>query len=436
MRAWFIAACLLAVSARASALGLVDVYNLAKQNDPVYASALAAYKAGMEKLPQARSALLPSVNLTALAARYDNSLGSPIAKDYSYTSPSLTLSLTQPLFRKQNLDQLEQARLQTRIAEAQLSYARQNLVLRTAQAYFDVLQAQDALATLQAQKAAIAEQLALAKKSFEVGTATVVDTHEAQASYDSTVAQEIAAENDLEVKRAALDRLIMAETPPELAPLSKSAQVLLPRPDDLTSWVKQARESSLPVVMNQSSREIAKREVARQRDGYLPNVDLAASYTDTKNGVVSGASGVDSHGSMIGVQLQWNLFQGGATHSLVREATANLEKADADLDNARRQAALDARQAYLGVISGNARVNALKQVRAAADTQLQSTKLGREVGVRTSVDVLNSEQQLYGAERDLAAARYAALMSGLNLKAAAGSLSEGDLPALDALLVK
>lgn len=432
-----VAACMMAFAGQAGAQGLLDIYNLAKQNDPTFASALASYKASMEKVPQARSNLLPSVNLSAQFAKYNTSTtSSTFSRDYSYTSPSLSLNLTQPLFRKQNLDVLEQAKLQTLIAEAQLNYSRQNLMLRTAQAYFDVLQAQDNLSTARAQKAAIAEQLALAQKSFEVGAATIVDTHEAQASYDSTVAQEIAAENDLEVKRAALSKLIGREAPLDLDPLNKDAGVLLPEPANMTSWVKQAEESSLQVVAAQSNLEIARREEIRQKDGYLPNVDLVGSYSNSKNGMVSGVSGVDSHSTVVGVQMQWNLFQGGATRSLIREASANLEKANSDLDNTRRQTALDTRQAYLGVVSGDAKVKALKQVVVSRKTQLSSTKLGLEVGVRTAVDVLDAEQQLYGAERDLAAARYAALISGLNLKAAAGSLSEADLPPLEALLVK
>jgi outer membrane protein len=176
--------------------------------------------------------------------------------------------------------------------------------------------------------------------------------------------------------------------------------------------------------------------VAKQNAGYQPTLDLAASYGETRNGVTGNVTGINSHSAVIGLQLGWNLYQGGATRSLVRQAVANQERARFDLDNARRQAMLDTRQAFLGVVSGNARVAALQQVVVSSETQLKSTQLGQEVGVRTAVDVLNSEQQLYGAERDLAAARYAALMSGLNLKAAAGSLTEADLASVNGLLVK
>jgi len=416
---------------QADAANLTDIYRLAQQNDAVYASAQAAYQAGMEKLLQARSLLLPSLNLAAGLNHYETDTN--VSDPKHYTSPGLTLTLIQPLYRKQNLEALEQARLQVQAVEAQLKLARQSLILRTAQAYFDVLQAQDNLATAQAQKAAIAQQLAQARKSFEVGAATIVDSHEAQASFDATVALEIAAGNDLEVKRRTLEKLIMAEAP-KLDPLASNVAAPRPQPDDMNAWVKQAEVDSLSVVVGLANAEVARREVARQNAGYLPTLDLAVSYGLTNNTVVGSVSGVDSRSAAIGLQLGWNLYQGGATRSLVREAVANQEKARFDLENARRQAALDTRQAYLGVVSGDARVAALQQAVVSSETQLKSTKLGQEVGVRTAVDVLNAEQQLHSAQRDLAAARYAALISGLNLKAAAGVLSEADMQALDALL--
>lgn len=412
----------------AEAANLSDIYGQARKNDALYASAQAAYKAGLERLPQGRSLLLPSVNLSANVRHVDSDSSSG-----NYTSQGATLALTQPIYRKQNLEALEQAKLQVQVVENQLKLAEQDLMLRTAQAYFDVLLAQDNLATAEAQKTAIAEQLALAKKSFEVGAATIVDTHEAQARYDATVAEEIASRNDLDVKRRTLEKLILAAAP-KLAVLADKVTVSLPQPNDMDSWAGQAREHSLNVAVNQSLAEIARREVARQRGGYLPTVDLTASYSDSRNGSVGGVSGVDSQSAAIGVELAWNLYQGGATGSLVREAVANKERAGFDLDNATRQAELDARQAFLGVVSGEARVRALEQAVVSGEAQLKSTRLGQEVGVRTAVDVLNAQQLLFSARRDLASARYSSLISGLRLKAVSGGLTEADLQAVDALL--
>ena len=421
----------LAVSG-AEAANLGDIYQQARKNDAVYAAAYAAYKAGLEKLPQGRALLYPSVNLSASARHSETD--SSLSGNNSSTPYGVTLALNQPLYRKQNLETYEQAKLQVLLAEQQLKLAEQDLILRVAQAYFAVLEAQDNVATAEAQKAAIAEQLALAKRSFEVGAATIVDTHEAQARYDATSAQEIAARNDLEVKRRALEKLILAEAP-GLARLMDKASVSLPEPNDMAAWVRQAETGSLAVAASQTADEIARREIDKQRGGHLPTLDLAASYSDTRNtSTTLGGTNVDTQTAQIGVELAWNLYQGGATSSRIREAVANQEKARFELDNARRQAVLDTRQAYLGVLSGDARVKALEQAVISSETQLKSTKLGLEVGVRTGVDVLNAQQQLFSAQRDLAAARYAALLSGLQLKAAAGSLGEDDLKAIDALL--
>jgi outer membrane protein len=417
----------------AAAANLGDIYQQARKNDAVYAAAYAAYKAGLEKLPQGKALLYPTINLSANARHIETD--SSLTSGWYSTDPyGFSVALSQPLYRKQNLESYEQAKLQALLAEQQLKLAEQDLFLRVAQAYFAVLEAQDNLTTAQAQKAAIAEQLALAKRSFEVGAATIVDTHEAQARYDATTAQEIAARNDLEVKQRSLERLIMAQAP-ALARLIDKAAVRLPEPNDMTAWVQQAETGSLGVAASQTAEEIARREIDKQRGGHLPNLDLAASYRDSRNTTTTvGGSSVDVQEALIGLELVWNLYQGGATDSRVREAVANQEKARFELDNARRQAALDARQAYLGVLSGDARVRALEQAVVSSEAQLKSTKLGLEVGVRTGVDVLNAQQQLFTAQRDLASARYAAILSGLQLKAAAGSLGEADLRAIDTLL--
>ncbi len=407
------------------------IYQLARDNDARYAAAKQAYKAGQEKLPQGKALLRPNVNLSA-NLRY-NDTQSSLSGSSNYESHGFTLALVQPLYRKQNLESYEQAKLQALLAEQQLKVAQQDLILRTANAYFDVLLAQDALATVQAQKQAFTEQLGQAKKSFEVGVATITDTHEAQARYDLTTAQEIAAQNDLEVKRRALEKLIGREAP-SLARLSETAKMILPQPGNMDAWVQQAEESSLAVVLNQTALETARREVEKQRGGRLPTLDLSASYADNRNVAVSGVTGIDTKAAVLGLELGWNLYQGGAIDSRVREAVANQEKARYDLDDARRQAVLDARQGFLGVYSGDARVRALEQALVSSEAQLKSTKLGLEVGVRTRVDVLNAQQQLFTTRRDLAAARYQTVLAGLQLKAAAGTLTEDDLKAVDALL--
>jgi len=402
---------------------LNDIYQLARANDAEFASAQASYRAGMEKLPQGKALLRPSIGFSANLRENDTDSAG------SYGSHQYGLSLSQPLFRKQNLETYEQTKLQVQQAEQTLKVAEQNLQLRVAQAYFAVLQAQDVLATAQAQKQAFAEQLAQARKSFEVGVVTITDTHEAQARYDLTNAQEIAAQNDLEVKRRSLEKYINSESP-ELARLSEAARLALPEPNNMDAWVKQAESDSLLVALSQIAQEVARREVSKQKGGHLPTLDLAASYGGNRNATLTGST----KAGYIGLEFALPLYQGGATESRVRESIALQDKARSDLDNARRQARLDARQGFLGVISGEAQAKALEQALVSSEAQLRSTKLGLEVGVRTRVDVLNSQQQLYSTRRDLATARYQTLVAGLQLKAAAGILNEDDLKAVDTLL--
>lgn len=431
MRAILISMLLALGSYSASAANLTELYKLARQHDPVFASAYADYKAGLEQLPQSRALLWPTAGLSGNLRH--NETDSSVSGNNSYDSHGFGLSMQLPLYRKQNLETYEQGKLQVLLAESQLKVAEQDLILRVASAYFDVLQAQDNLATSEAQKKAIAEQLAQAKFSFDVGAATITDTHEAQARFDLARAQEITAKNDLDVKSQALEKLIMGPLPP-LAQLDPATQVPPPNPDDMTRWVDLAKESSLAVSASRTAAELARREVAKQRAGNLPTVDMVASYTDSRNGSLGSASGVDSKNALLGLELAWTFYQGGAVESRIREALAKQDKARFDLENALLQAALDARTAYLGVMSGNARIQALSQAVVSTESQLKSTKLGQEVGVRTRVDVLNAQQQLFSAQRDLAAARYETIKSGLALKATAAALAESDLAALDTLL--
>ncbi len=419
---------------RSGAETLSEIYRLALANDPQFAAAREAHRAGLERLPQARASLLPSLSLSAFARNTDTEI-STAAGPTANQPYGFGLTLTQPIYRKQNLDTLAQARVQVEQAEQQLRLAQQELLLRVAQAYFDVLLAEDNLATARAQKQAFAEQLAQARKSFEVGAATIVDSHEAQARYDLAAAQEIAAANELEVKRHALEKLINRPAP-RLAKLKRAFSPPLPQPASMEAWVEQAQAHSLRVQLNQSALEIARREVEKQRGGHHPTLDLLARYDDTRRTSTLPGSGVtvDSRSATVGLEFNLPLYQGGGTVARVREAVANQERARFELDHARRQAALEAREAYLAVVSGSARSKALEQALASSEAQLKSTKLGLEVGVRTRIDVLNAEQQRYATLRDLYAARYQTLLAGLKLKAAAGSVSEDDLKGIDELL--
>lgn len=416
---------------------LVQVYRDAQANDPTYAAARSTLDAGREKEPQGLSGLLPNVavsgnttwNVNDVSAR--NGAFKPIHTEFN--SNGYTLSLSQPLFRWQNWVAYDQSKLQVVQAEANFVQAQQDLVLRVAQAYFDVLNSIDNLAAVRANKTAIEQQLESAKKNFEVGTATITDTHEAQSRYDLAVAQELAAENDLEVKRRTLQAII-GKVPEGLAPLKPTVALSPPQPTSMDKWVEAAEKDSTTVQVQQAAADIAAREVDRQRAGHYPTVDLVASAgrTNAFSSTLFGVVATDFES--VGLQVNIPLFQGGFVNSRTREAAANRGAAVSNLEGARRTAALAARQYYLGVVSGLAQVRALEAALTSSQLALESNRLGYEVGVRINIDVLNAEQQVYTTRRDLAKAKYDTLLAQLRLKAAVGALGEDDVQQVNALL--
>jgi len=428
-------AAIAAAGAPAGAADLLEVYRAAQTSDAVYAGARATWAAGQEKLPQGRSGLLPSATLSASTQLNDRDFRSrdpSIANTSSrFNSNALSLSITQPLYRPQNLTVYEQAKTQVAQSDAVFALSAQDLILRVAQAYFDVLLAQNTVELAAAQLTAIGQQLEQAKRNFEVGTATITDTHDAQARYDLTVSGEIAAKNDLEVKKRALSQ-IMGRTAPPLSSVGARFTLVDPEPNNMEAWVKDAFSANLQIVVSQAGLDFATQEVERNRAAHRPTVDAFATYSDTSGGVSGvGISPTDSTTRVIGVQLAIPIYQGGLTTSRVREALANEEKARQDLENARRSADFSTRQAFLGVTSGIAQVKALGAALVSSQSSLDSTRLGQEVGVRTQVDVLNAQQLLFQTRRDRAQSVYNYLMSLLRLKAAVGKLSEDDLAAVN-----
>ena len=431
----------LVVPAGAAGQDLLQIYREALANDAVYAAARHSADAGRERGPQGRALLLPTLGLTANAQRQRNELDSrdplivPSVTRYPETA-GYTLTLTQPLFRYQNWLQYEQSGVQVRQAEAVYAQAYQDLVVRVATAYFDVLAAQDTLALVRAQKEAIAEQLAQARRNFEVGTATITDTHEAQARFDLSNAQEIAAQNDLEAKRRVL-QLTIGKEPGDLKPLRADVKLPPPNPNNMEAWADLAGKQGYPVLIQEAAVEIAALEARRNRAAHLPTVDFFATHGQTgATATTDNSVGRDTTQTVIGLQLAMPLFQGGALSSRDRESAALANKAREDLDNARRTSILTARQIYLTVLNGIIQVQALEQALVSSQSALDSNKLGYEVGVRINIDVLNASQQLFQTRRDLAVARYNTITNHLRLKAAAGSLREEDVVEVNRVLAQ
>lgn len=423
----------LACSAHAAAAGLGEIYQLARENDSQFAAAREAYNAGKEKLVQALALLRPSVTLsTSLRANRDHSDQND--KSSSYGSSATTLTLVQSVLNMPKAQGLRQGELQVALAEQVFRQAEQDLMLRVSKAYFDAVQAEEVLIAVGAQKAAFSEQVAATQRGLKVGTVAITDVNEAQTRYDLALALEISASNDVEVKRRVLQRIIQSEPPP-LARFDPAGRIEVPAASELPALVQRAADEGLPVVVARLNRELAQHEAKKQAYGAMPMVDLTVTANDSRGVSTPGQiQRYNTRQGAVGLELTWPLLQGGAVSSREREAAANLAKAGYDLEGVQRQAILDARQAWLNAASGAAQVKALEQALASGETQVRSTRRGLEVGVRTRLDVLNAEQQVYATRRDLASARYQTLLAGLQLKAAINTLDENDLKTIDGLL--
>jgi len=421
----------LIVSAPSAAEDLMQIYREAQQNDPAIAAARANWEATQERVPQARAGLLPNVALAASANA--NYFGTNLDSDphvginRNFGLGGLTVSASQPLYRYANSVAYSQAVEQVQQADYTLASARQDLILRVAIAYFDVLLAQFSVEVTESQKAAVSEQLAQAKRNFEVGVATITDTNEAQAKYDSIVAQEISARNDLENKRTAL-RAIIGRAPADLRKLGPGFEPTLPSPNSLDVWVERALADNLAVRIAQYNADIAALEIERQRAGRLPTVDLVASFNaQAFNATINTSAAGEQHQAAIGVALNVPLYTGGFVDSKVREALALQDAARQNLEVARRNALFSAQTGFTGVTSAAASVKAFEQALVSAQTAYESNKTGQEVGVRTNLDVLNTQQNVFQTRRDLAQAYFNYLIGVLRLKSAVGSLDEADL---------
>lgn len=425
----------LLAAAPVQADNLLQIYREAQQNDPALASARALWQATQEKLPQARAGLLPNVsaNGTANLNRYDiNVSGLPNADTgRGFGAGSLTISASQPIYRVGNVVLYEQAREQVAQADYTLASAQQDLIIRVAVAYFDVLLAQYNIELAQAQKNAVSEQLAQAKRNFEVGVSTITDTNEAQARYDQILANEIVTQNDYDNRVAAL-RAIINRVPGPLARLSQNFEPALPEPNNAQWWTDKALQSNLAVQVAQSTVSIATLEIDRQRAGHLPTLDLVASYGGTfANGSSNFDQNYNQRSGIVGLSLTVPIYQGGFVNSRVRESIALQDNARAQLEAARRNALFNSQTGFSGLTSAVASVKAVNQAVRSAEVAYQSNKLGQEVGVRTNLDVLNTLQNVFTARRDLASAYFSYLVGILRLKGAVGTLDEQDVEDLN-----
>jgi outer membrane protein len=422
----------------AQAQSLVDLYEAARGFDSASQSAKAQLDANQYKVDQARSAFLPKVSLaggvnsTYLSIAPDQGPKS----DRNFGAANAAVNASYPLYGPVNQVNVDLASKSITQAQTQLALVEQDLVVRVAQAYFDVLGSQDSLTFVRAQKAAVAEQLASAKRNFEVGTSTITDTREAQARFDLVIAQEIAAENDLLVKRLTLDQVVgKTGTQPKGVALPLALPPVAPA--DINAWVLRAQEDHPSVRLAQTGLDVAILETEKARSGDKPTLDLFGKLDGTRNeGSSASAVGAWVGTATVGVTFNMLLYAGNQVQNRIKETLALEEKSRSDLEGARRAVSQATRAAYYGVLSGQGQVNAFEAAEASSQSALDANKLGYQVGVRINIDVLNAQSQLFQTKRDLAKARYEVLVGSLKLRQANGSLKAEDLQGINALLVK
>lgn len=420
----------------AQAQSLDELYTAARGYDATYLSARSLADSAQYRAAQADALLRPSVSLDASAntGRVETGFGNG-----SFNTRSGQLSARQPLFNFNSSVTIDQAQRELEASALRLEVAEQDLIVRLAQAYFDVLAAQDALATNRTSKVAISEQLASAKRNFEVGTATITDTREAQARFDLATAQELAADNDLRNKRIALDLLVGRSN---VEPKGLTPPVSLPAitPADAEVWARNADAQHPSVRLALLTLDVARLETSKARSGHFPTLDAVASVSSQYNSTGRSGSQLSSAGTTntgtIGVQFNLPLFAGLSVQNRIKETLALEDKSQNDLEAARRAVSLSTRQAYFGVQSLQAQVIALEAAESSSALALEATQVGYRVGVRVNIDVLNAQTQLYTTRRDLSKARYDTLLGGLRLRQAAGQLKPEDVTAVSRLLTR
>ncbi|MES9830081.1 MAG: TolC family outer membrane protein [Candidatus Thiodiazotropha sp.] len=407
---------------------LMTVYQQALQNDPQLQAAKEQLSAAREAKSLARSQLLPTIGLGATydVVRRDLKTLQGVPFDDQSTShdKALGLNLTQPIYRRDRLLQLEQADSTIAEAEAEYAAAEIDLMVRSTTTYFNILSAEDDLRVAKAEREATGRQLEQAQQRFDVGLIAITDVHEAQAAFDAARASEIAAENSLDNAWEALFEIIGSQPKQGLVKLGEGLALNPPVPNDLQEWSDTAQQQNYSIIAARAGLESLKQEIDVSRSGHYPTLDLVGGYSMNRS---DSDTATESDTGTIGLSLEVPIYTGGAVSAQTRQAQANFRASQQGLDQTRRAVNRQVRDAYRGVLSTISQVEALKAATVSAQSALESTQAGYEVGTRTIVDVLNVQRNLFSSQRDYLNSRYSYIINGLNLKSAAGNLSESDL---------
>ena len=423
----------------ASALGFMEAFRAAQKNDPTFQAAIAENEAGQQNRAMGRAGLLPQISASASRARVrgereytaQSQLGSrDVIEPLSYFSTSRTVQVRQSVFNLANIANFRQSRARAEYSTEVFRGKQNDLALRLSTAYFQTLLAQHNIDLAEAKRQAFEQQLKTAEMQYRAGDGTVTDVDEARARRDLSEAQLIESRNQLVVTLRSLQELI-GERPTSLAQLkSDFAKQVQPEAETLDAWLDRALENSAEIAAQRRALEVAEREVDKNRAGHFPTVDAYASYGRSQSDSFSSIN-QEYRTRQLGLQVNIPIFSGGYTNAATTQAIANRERARNELEATVNKTHIEVTKQYSGVVSGLAKVQAMELAVKSSEQALDSTKMGFKAGMRTNVDILNAEEQLYTSRRDLADTKYTYLISRLRLKAAAGVLSEADLGEVD-----
>ncbi|MCU7880865.1 MAG: TolC family outer membrane protein [Candidatus Thiodiazotropha sp. (ex Lucinoma aequizonata)] len=416
---------------------LMGIYKLALQNDPQLQATKELLSSARESKSLARSQLLPTVgfgvNYDMVRRDLKTLQGVPIDQKSTGREKALGLNLTQPIYRRDRLLQLEQADSTIAQAEAQYASSEIDLMVRSTTTYFNILSAEDDLRVAKAEREATWYQLEQAQQRFDVGLIAITDVHEAQAAFDAARASEIAVDNSLDNAWEALFEIIGQQPQNSLAKLGKDLALNPPVPNRLQEWSDIAQQQNYDIIASRANLEILKQDIDVTKSGHFPTLDLVSGYNMNRS---DSDTATEFDTGTIGLALEVPIYTGGAVNSQTRQAQANYRAAQQNLDQTRRAVNRQVRDAYRGVLSTISQVEALKTATVSAKSALESTQAGYEVGTRTIVDVLNVQRNLFSSQRDYLNSRYDYILNGLSLKSAAGTLSESDLRRVNGWLEK
>jgi len=416
---------------------LMQVYSLALKSDPQLLAEASSRQAVGELDNQARALFLPSIGLSSNTGRVWQDTkairfsGSVVSDNHGYT-----LSLNQPIYRRQNFVQKQQATIAIDSATASYQVVDQALIFRVAERYFDLLSKQDELTFAVAERKAIAQQLDQTQQRFDVGIATITDVVESQAAYDLANASVISAQNEVANSKERL-RETSGEYLDSLSQLKAESPLISPEPEDINKWSEVALIQNPNLIVAKKSVENAGQTIELQKSGHYPSLDIVAQkdYNSQSDNIFNN-SGTKTQQKSISLQFNLPIYEGGSVQSKTREAEYRLDQSMQNEEQQRRLVVRQSREAYNGVMSGISSVKALKQAVVSNEKALESTEAGYEVGTRTIVDVLNVRRDLFRAKRDYASSRYDYILASLRLKQAAGIISVDDLNQINQWLGK